>query len=538
MSTSPPVAQLFDVDAVVIGAGFSGLYMLHKLRDELGLRTRVIEAGSGVGGVWYWNRYPGARCDSDSFVYCYSFDPDLLQEWEWGGKYPEQPELLRYLEHVADRYDLLRDITFDTYVVRAAYDENTTGWRVTTDTGETIHCQYLITGIGHLAISKYIPDLPGLDTFAGQWHHTGAWPHEGVDLRGKTVGVIGTGSSGIQCIPVIAEQAQHLHVFQRTPQYSVPAQHHTAGTDFWTEVKADYDEIWRKAKTSAGGFPWQHNGKRALEVSEEERQKTYEAVWREGGIKFALGSFRDLSYDYDANKTASDFIRNKIREAVHDPDLAEKLIPEHPFLSRRPIVDTHYFETYNRDDVTLVDVRNAPIVEITEAGVRTTDAEFPLDVLVFATGFDAITGPFFGIDLRGRDGATLTGNWAAGPKSYLGIQTADFPNLFMITGPGSTLGNLPTSIETHVEWITDCIRHLRRRGHRSVEADPEAEAAWATEVNQIAAGQMLAYADSWMNGANIPGKTKAFVFYFGHFGRYRQKIKDIAANGYEGFIFR
>jgi cation diffusion facilitator CzcD-associated flavoprotein CzcO len=527
-----------DVDAVVIGAGFSGLYMLHKLRNELGLNVRVFEAGSGVGGVWYWNRYPGARCDSDSFVYCYSFDPDLLQEWQWSGKYPEQPELLRYLEHVADRYDLRRDITFSTYVRCAEYDEATARWTVTTDSGETVRCRYLVTGIGHLAISKYVPDLPGLDTFRGEWHHTGAWPFDGVDLRGKRVGVIGTGSSGIQCIPVIAEQACHLTVFQRSPQYSVPAQHQTVDASFWPEVKANYDEIWRRAKTSAGGFPWQHNGKRALDVSEEERQKTYEAVWREGGIKFALGNFRDLAYDYEANMTASDFLRNKIREAVHDPVLAEKLIPTHPFLSRRPIVDTGYFETYNRDDVTLVDVREAPIVELTDTGVRTTEAEHPLDVLVFATGFDAITGPFFNIDLRGRNGATLTKNWAAGPRSYLGIQTVDFPNFFMITGPGSTLGNLPNSIETHVEWITGCIAKLRDGGHRSIEATPDAENDWADQVNKIASTQMIAHADSWMNGANIPGKTKAFVFYFGHFGRYRQQIKDIAEAGFTGFLVR
>jgi cation diffusion facilitator CzcD-associated flavoprotein CzcO len=530
---TPPTST---VDAVVIGAGFAGLYMLHKLRDELGLTVRTFEAGSSVGGVWYWNRYPGARCDSDAFVYCYSFDRDLLQEWNWSGRYPEAAELSAYLEHVADRFDLRRDITFDTYVTAAHYDDTSARWTVTTDSGETVTAQYLITGIGQLAIAKFVPSIPGLDSFQGEWHHTGGWPREGVNLRGKRVGVIGTGSSGVQCIPVIAEQAEHLTVFLRTPQYSVPARHERVDEHYWPAIKADYDEIWRRAKSSAGGFPWQHNGKRALEVSEEERLRTYEELWEEGGLKFALGSFRDLAYNYHANKTASDFMRDKIRETVHDPEIAEKLIPDHPFMSRRPIVDTHYFETYNRDDVDLVDVRPAPIVEITPTGVRTTEAEYPLDVLVFATGFDAVTGPFFGIDIQGRDGATLTHNWAAGPTGYLGLQTADFPNLFMITGPGSTLGNLPTTIETHVEWISDCIAHLRSEGLRSIEADPRAEKDWTKHVADMAAGQMISHVDSWLNGANVPGKARAYIFYFGHFGRYRQRLRDVAAAGYEGFM--
>jgi cation diffusion facilitator CzcD-associated flavoprotein CzcO len=527
-----------QVDAVVIGAGFSGLYMLHSLRDDLGMSVRVFEAGHGVGGVWYWNRYPGARCDSDSFVYCYSFDKELLQDWTWSGKYPEQSEILRYLEHVADRFDLLGDITFGTYVTSAEYDDATSRWTVTSDTGEVVSAQFLITGIGHLAISKYVPEFPGLETFEGRWYHTGGWPHEDVDLRGKRVGVIGTGSSGVQSIPVIAKQAAHLTVFQRTPQYSVPARHETADEEFWTDVKANYDEIWRRAKTSAGGFPWQHNGKRALEVTEQERLATYEALWSEGGIKFALGSYRDLSYDDGANATVSDFIRDKIRQVVEDPETREKLIPEHPFMSRRPIVDTDYFETYNRDNVTLVDVRSTPIAEITPSGVRTTESDYELDVLIFATGFDAVTGPFFNIDIRGRGGATLTKKWDDGPRAYLGLQTVDFPNMFMITGPGGTLGNLPNSIEVHVEWITECIDHLRRNGLRSIEATPDAQNSWTEQVNAAAAGSMFSRTDSWINGANIPGKTRAYVFYFGHFGKFRQLCATVAENGYEGFELR
>jgi cation diffusion facilitator CzcD-associated flavoprotein CzcO len=524
-----------ELDAAIIGAGFSGLYMLHKLRDDLGMNVRVFEAGQGVGGVWYWNRYPGARCDSDAFVYCYSFDKQLLQDWTWSGKYPEQPEILRYLEHVADRFDLLGDITFGTYVTRAEYDDTASRWTVTTGDGEVVSARFLIAGIGHLAISKYIPDFPGLDTFEGSWYHTGAWPHEDVDLRGKRVGVIGTGSSGMQSIPVIARQAAHLTVFQRTPQYSVPARHETADEEFWLEVKTDYDAIWQRAKNSAGGFPWQHNGKRALEVSEQERQETYERLWLDGGLKFAVGSYRDLSYNDAANATVSDFIRDKIRQVVEDPETREKLIPTHPFMSRRPIVDTDYFETYNRDNVTLVDVRAAPITEITSSGVRTADADHDLDVLVFATGFDAVTGPYFNIDIRGRDGATLTKNWESGPRAYLGLQTVDFPNLFMITGPGATLGNLPNTIEVHVEWIADCLDHMRRNGLTTIETTREAQEAWTDEVNTAAEASMFSRTDSWINGSNIPGKARAYVFYFGHFGKFRQRCAAVAESGYQGF---
>jgi cation diffusion facilitator CzcD-associated flavoprotein CzcO len=525
-----------QLDAVVIGAGFAGLYMLHRLRDHLGLRVRAFEAAGGVGGVWYYNRYPGARCDSDGFVYCYSFDPELLRDWQWAGKYPLQPEILRYLEHVADRYDLRRDITFDTKVTAAVYDETHRRWTVTTDGGERVSARYLITGIGHLSIAPYRPDIPGLADFEGEWHHTGSWPHEGVELDGKRVGVIGTGSSGVQSIPVVAERAEHLTVFQRTPQYSVPARHETVDDEFWRDVRANYADIWRRARSSAGGFPWQHNGKRALEVSERERRENYERLWREGGVKFALGSYRDLITDEAANDTVSDFIREKIRETVKDSETAEQLIPRHPFMSRRPIVDTDYFETYNRDDVTLVDVRTAPIVELTRTGVRTTDAEYPVDVLIFATGFDAVTGPYFGMDIRGRDGLRLADAWTAGPSAYLGLQTAGFPNLFTITGPGSTLGNLPTTIEGHVEWIADCIAHLEAHDLREIEADPDAERDWMEQVNAQAKNSMISRADSWMNGGNIPGKQRSYVFFFGHFGYYRKLCTRIAEQGYQGFV--
>jgi cation diffusion facilitator CzcD-associated flavoprotein CzcO len=386
-----------------------------------------------------------------------------------------------------------------------------------------------------LSIAPYVPSFPGIDRFEGEWYHTGAWPREGVELRGKRVGVVGTGSSGVQTIPVIADQAAHVTVFQRTPQYSIPARHETVDAAFWKEVKANYDQIFERARNSAGGFPWQHNGLRAVDVSEDERRAVYEALWAEGGIKFAFGSFRDLSYDIAANETVSDFMRSKIREIVKDPETREKLLPTHPFLSRRPIVDTNYFETYNRENVTLIDVREHPICEITPRGVRTEHSEYALDVLVFATGYDAVTGPYFNIDLRGRNDVRLTTQWADGPKTYLGLQTVNFPNLFMITGPGSTLGNLPLTIETHVDWITDCIAWMQRNRFVAIEPSAEAEQEWADQVAEVAERSVIRLTDSWMNGANIPGKVKVPLIYFGHFGKYRRLLSDVAEAGYKGF---
>lgn len=523
-----------ELDAIVIGAGFAGLYALIRLRDDLGLKTRVFEAASGVGGTWHYNRYPGARCDSDGFVYCYSFSKPLLQEWKWKGKYPEQPEIRSYLNHVADRFDLRRDIELDTMVKSARFDEKTTRWIVTTSKGETFSTRYLITGVGHLTISRYEPKIAGRESFRGEVYHTGAWP-DGVDLSGKRVGLIGTGSSGVQATPVIAQVAKHLHVFQRTAQYSIPARHETATDEFWKDVRSRYDEIWEKSRRSAGGFPWQHNGKRAMEVSEEERQATYEKLWNEGGIMFALGSFRDISYDLEANQTVSDFMRNKIRQTVKDPVVAEKLVPHHPFLSRRPIVDTNYFEAYNRPNVTLVDVSESPIEAITENGIRTKDGEIPLDVILFATGFDAVTGPFFNIDLRGRNDATLPDRWKTGPRSYLGLQTVDFPNLFMITGPGSTIGNLPLTIETHVDFIAGTIARMEKEGISTCEPTAEAEKEWCDHVHEMADQSLISRARSWYDGSNIPGKTRAYVFYFGHFGKYRARLQEVAGT-MKGFV--
>ena len=399
MTSSP---KSLDCDAVVIGAGFAGLYMVRKLRDELGLTTRAFERGDNVGGTWYWNRYPGARCDSESYIYCYSFDKELLQDWEWSGKYPEQPEILSYLNHVADRFDLRRSFDFNTSVVAAHYDEAGRRWEVTTDKGETVTAQFLITGIGCLSAGQ-VPDIKGRELFKGESYHTGSWPHEGVDLAGKRVGVIGTGSSGIQSIPVIARQAEHLYVFQRTPQYTIPARHGTVDKAFLDNVKANYDEIWRQARTSAGGAPYTPIDRSALSVSDEERTAVYEAAWQQGGFKFVQASFNDIVIDRRANETASEFIRSKIRQIVKDPATAEKLVPkDHPFTSKRALIDTDYFETYNRENVTLVDIRESPIQEITEHGIRTADAHYDLDLIVFATGFDAMTGSYFKMDIRAK----------------------------------------------------------------------------------------------------------------------------------------
>jgi len=527
-----------QLDAVVIGAGFSGLYMNYSLRDRLGLDVRVYEAGDDVGGTWYWNRYPGARCDSESYIYCFTFDKDLMQEWEWSGKYPEQPEILRYLNHVADRFDLRRNIRFGTRVTAAHYDEGADRWLVETDTGERVSTRYLVTAIGCLSVGN-VPNIPGLETFAGEWYHTGAWPHDGVDFTGKRVGVVGTGSSGVQSIPVIAKQAGHLWVFQRTAQYTIPARHHTVDKAFLDEIKKDYDAIMEKARWSYGGMPISPIERSALEVSDEERLEIYEKAWAEGGFAFFRGSFYDIATDRRANDTASEFIRSKIREVVKDPEVAEKLVPvDHPFASKRPLIDTEYFETYNRDNVTLVDIRHWPITEITPEGIRTEDGFYPLDIIVFATGFDAMTGPFNRIDVRGRGGQKLRDKWAHGPSAYLGIASAGFPNLFMITGPGSpsVLSNMPVSIEQHVDWITDLIAHMDAHGVRRAEPDPDAEEDWVAHVDAVAGKTMYLLADSWYLGANIPGKPRRFMPYAGGVGNYRKRCDEVAAAGYEGFV--
>ncbi len=526
-----------EVDAVVIGAGFAGLYMLKKLRDDLGVSFAVFEAGDDVGGTWYWNRYPGARCDSEAYVYSFSWDKELLQEWTWSGKYPEQPEILKYLQHVADRHDFKKDIQFNTRVTAAHFNDETKRWDVETDQGDQVSARFFITGIGCLSTGQ-IPDIAGRDTFEGDSYHTGSWPHEGVDFTGKRVGVIGTGSSGVQSIPVIAEQAEHLTVFQRTPQFMIPARHHTVDSHYLDDVKTRYDEVWDIARNSVAGFPYTPSDKSALEATPEERQAAFEAGWEEGGFRFTGASFRDIPLDLRANATAAEFIRGKIRETVNDPETAEKLVPtDHPYGSKRTLIDTNYFETYNRDNVELVDIRHAPIEAITPKGIRTEDGEYELDIIVFATGFDAMTGSFLKMDIQGKDGLMLKDKWAEGPKTYLGLSVEGFPNMFMITGPGSpsVLSNMPVSIEQHVEWISDLVEYAGEHGIETFDADADAEEAWVAHVNDLASKTLFPLANSWYLGANIPGKPRVFMPYPGGVGNYRKKCDEVAAAGYEGY---
>ncbi|MBA2681455.1 MAG: NAD(P)/FAD-dependent oxidoreductase [Ktedonobacteraceae bacterium] len=523
-------------DAVVIGAGFSGLYMLYRLR-ELGLSTRVYETGSEVGGTWYWNRYPGARCDCPSVDYSYSFSPELEQEWEWTEKYPTQPEINRYLNHVADRFDLRRDIQFNSRVTSAHYDGVTKHWLIQTDTGDQVSARYCITAIGCLSTPN-TPKFKGLDSFKGQVYHTAQWPHEGVDFTGKRVGVIGTGSTGIQAIPQIAKQAEHVTVFQRTPNYSIPARNRVLASEEKADVKAHYPQLRQTDRESQVGLTFHYNTQSALEVQPEERQRRFEEVWEAGGLQM-LTAYADTGINLEANTYMADFVRKKIGEKVRDPETAKMLMPhDHPIGTKRICLDTEYYETYNRENVSLVDVRTSPIEEITSTGLRTQDAEYELDAIVFATGFDAMTGALFNIDIRGKSGQALKEKWAIGPRNYLGIMTAGFPNLFIITGPGSpsVLSNMTVSIEQHVEWISDCIDYLREHNFTHIEPAVEAEDAWVAHVNEVANFTLFPLANSWYLGANIPGKPRVFMPYVGGVGNYRMKCQEVAEKGYEGFV--
>ena len=532
-----PVGEVTELDALVIGAGFAGLYQLLCLRDRLGLSVKALEAGGGVGGTWYWNRYPGARCDSESHVYWYTFSPELMREWEWSERYPGQAEIMRYLNFAADRFDLKRDIHFNTRVTSAHYDEAANRWRVRTEQGETYVVKFLVTAVGCLSTAN-VPNFPGLKDFKGDWYHTGEWPHEGVDFTGKRVGMIGTGSTGIQAAPVIAAQARHLTVFQRTANYSVPARNVPLTPEFKQYVKQHAEGIRTTTHETLNGMGFRIEDRKAVETSAEEREKIYEAAWERGGLQFRA-TFQDMLIDKAANDTAADFIKRKIRTIVKDPRTAALLSDiDHPYAAKRPPIDTDYFETYNRSNVTLVDVKTAPIEAITAGGVRTAEAEYPLDIIVFATGFDAMTGPMLRMDIRGRDGLALKGVWESGPRNYLGLQIAGFPNLFTITGPGSpsVLCNMPVAIEQHADWITNCIDYMRTKGMERIEAKPGSVEKWVAEVNEVANRTLLPQAKhSWYLGANIPGKPSVFMPYAGGMVRYREICQEVAARDYEGF---
>ncbi|MGI9591171.1 MAG: flavin-containing monooxygenase [Myxococcota bacterium] len=519
-------------DAVVVGAGFAGLYMLHRLRG-LGLSVRVFERGSGVGGTWFWNRYPGARCDIESLEYSYQFSEELQQEWEWSERYSPQTEILRYLNHVADRFELWPDIQLETSVTAATFDDERALWTVATDQG-TVTARFCIMATGCLS-STNTPDFPGLESFEGTWYHTGNWPHEEVDFTGQRVAVIGTGSSGIQSIPLIAKQAEHLTVFQRTPNYSVPAHNAPLDAAEVARVKADYAGFRIANAQLPFGANFPVNERLALEASPEEREQVYVGRWDQGGLGF-MTSFADLIFDRDSNDTAAEFIRDKIRETVNDPKVAELLSPDTVVGCKRLCVDTEYYATYNRPNVELVDVSGTPVEEITPRGVKVAGKEYEVDCIVFATGFDAMTGAVLNIDIRGASGRSLRDKWAEGPRTYLGLQTAGFPNLFTITGPGSpsVLTNMVPSIEQHVEWIADCIRYLREHELARIEATVEAEDAWVEHVNEVAGGSLYPSCNSWYLGANVPGKPRVFMPYLG-FPPYVQKCNEVAEKGYEGF---
>ena len=543
---SNPVANTLELkpgrsgvlDALVIGAGFSGLYQLHCLRDRLGLSVQVLEAAAGVGGTWYWNRYPGARCDSESHAYCFTFSEQLVREWEWSERYPAQAEVLRYLNHVADRFDLKRDIRLDTRVTSAHWDAANKLWNVGTGGGEQFKARFLITAVGCLS-SANVPNIPGLDQFAGRWYHTGHWPHEGVDLAGKRVGLLGTGSTGIQAVPVIAESAAHLTVFQRTPTYSVPARNAPLSAEFKQYVKDNAASIRGVMQSTPNGHSFTIAERLALETPPAERQALYEAAWNKGGLQFRA-TFKDLLASIEANDTAADFLRDKIRAVVKDPVTAAKLSNiDHPYAAKRPPIDSDYFEAFNRDNVALIDLKAEPIECITPHGIRTAAAEYPLDVIVFATGFDAMTGSLLRMDIRGSDGRTLADAWAAGPRNYLGLQVAGFPNLFMMTGPGSpsVLCNMPVPIEQHAEWIADCIAHLRAKGLTRIETSEAAMDDWVEKVNATAEAILLSRAKhSWYYGANIPGKPQVFMPYAGGMARYKGICDEVVARNYEGFV--
>jgi cation diffusion facilitator CzcD-associated flavoprotein CzcO len=527
------------VDVAIVGAGFAGLYMLHRCRQQ-GLAATVIEAGDDVGGTWYWNRYPGARCDVESLEYSYGFDEDLQQEWEWTERYAGQPEILRYLQHVADRFDLRRDIRFGTRVVAATFDDPTTTWRVRPDRGSDVVARFLVMATGCLS-SANTPEIEGAGSFRGRTLHTGRWPAEGVDLAGQRVGVIGTGSSGVQAIPVIAEEAAHLTVFQRTPCYAVPAWNGPLDPAEQAAVKADYASLRaaNRAMFSAfGGRVERRHTRSALEVDEAERQAELERRWAHGGLTF-LAAFNDLLLDPAANEVARQFVIAKLREIVHDPEVARRLTPEHVIGCKRLCVDSGYWATFNRPNVTLVDLRETPIEAITPTGIRTSGGEHPLDVIVYATGFDAMTGALSRIDIRGVGGQRLTEAWAAGPRTYLGLMTRGFPNLFLVAGPGSpsVLANMVEAIQHHVEWIGDCLAALDALGLARIEPELDAQDRWVEHVNEVAALTLFTTCSSWYLGANVPGKTRVFMPLPG-FPSYVEACEQVVLDGYRGFIRR
>ena len=534
MSESGNSPQVFD--AIVIGAGFSGLAMLYRLR-ELGLSVRVFEAGSDVGGTWYWNRYPGARCDVESMEYSYQFSESLQQEWDWSERHAAQPEILAYINHVVERFDLRPDIAFDTKVISARFDEEAIRWQIETEQGERVSARFFIVAAGCLSNAN-VPQFPGQALFEDAIYHTGKWPHEGVDFSGQRVGVIGTGSSGIQAIPLIAEQAKKLFVFQRTANYSIPAGNAPLDPAFCQDIKANYPRFRELNSLRPGGFGSRNPvaSQATLEASAQEREEDFEYRWTRGGFGF-LSGFTDLWSNPEANAIAAEFVRDKIRTIVHDPEVAELLCPKQVIGCKRICLDTGYYGTFNRSNTRLVDVKTAPITALSRTGLVCADESFEVDSIVFATGFDAMTGAILKIDIQGAGGVSIREAWRAGPATYLGLGIAGFPNLFAIAGPGSpsVLSNMLVSIEQHVNWIGECIGHMREQGLVRIEASAEAQEDWVSHANEVAAETLYTSCNSWYLGANISGKPRIFMPYAGGVPGYGQKCEAVAVNGYEGF---
>ncbi|WP_020109208.1 NAD(P)/FAD-dependent oxidoreductase [Nocardia sp. 348MFTsu5.1] len=525
-----------QLDAVVVGGGIAGMYAIYALREQ-GARVHGFEVASGFGGTWFHNRYPGARCDIESVDYSYSFSEELQQDWDWSERFATQPEILSYLEHVADRFDLARDFSFDTKVTTAVFDEAKSRWQVTTDTGREVVARFCIFATGPLSATN-LPAIPGREAFAGESYHTGAWPHGGVSFSGKRVGVIGTGSSGIQSIPEIARDADHLYVFQRSANYTIPAGNRPLSEELKRDIKANYVERRRQARASGGGSPFTPYAKGALEVDDAERRRVYDEWWNRGGVLFSK-AFPDQLIDRAANDTAREYAEAKIRDLVVDPDVARALTPtDHPIGTKRIVTDSGFYETFNRDNVSLVDLREAAIERITETGIETAGQHYELDMIVYATGFDAMTGSLNRIDIRGRDGRTLRDEWAEGPRTYLGLEVDGFPNMFIVNGPGSpsVLANMVLTAEQHVDWIVDCIDHMDVNGAATVEASADAVDAWVAECNERASKTLFLQANSWYLGANIPDKPRVFMPFLGGFSVYGAILDEVAAAGYKGFL--
>ena len=526
-----------EYDAIIVGAGFAGLYQLICLRDQLGLNCLVIETGDDVGGTWYWNRYPGARCDTESHAYSYYFSEELLKEWTWSERYPGHAEIRKYINFVADKFDLKKNILFNEKVINAEFNDSSNKWNLVTSNENHFQAKFLIAAVGCLSNTN-IPKIKGLDSFEGKYYHTGNWPKTGVSFTDKKVGQIGTGSTGIQAVPVIAAEAKHLTVFQRTANYSIPARNAPLSQKFKDHVKEDHKYYKEFLKRTPNGHPFEISSRLVSDVNEEEMNEIYEKAWEKGGLQFRA-TFNDLVTNIEANKTASEFIKGKIRKTVSNKKFANILSDiDHPYAGKRPPIDSHYFEAFNRDNINLIDLRSDPILQINQKGIQTKENHFDLDIIVFATGYDAMTGPLLNMNIAGKQNLKLDDCWKEGPKSFLGLQIPGFPNLFTITGPGSpsVLTNMPMAIEQHVEWIRDCISYVNEKNYSKIEADPKSSKEWGDEVNAVANKTLLpTVKHSWYLGANIPGKPQVFMPYAGGLPKYTEVCNEVKSNNYKGF---